>query len=164
MRKIIITPRVAFKVAIFASLAFLAMASYSQLPGADSAPAPSLPLKVKDAWVRAVPPVSDATAAFMVLVNEGDKPLRLTGGSTPIAKSMEPMITTRKDVSGKEVLGMADVDALEIPPHGSCELKPGGNHLMIMGLLSHPKPGDKVTLTLRIDPGGQEVSVEAVVR
>ncbi len=128
--------------------------------GADD----GLPLKVTEAWVRAVPPVADGTAAFMTLVNDGDMPLRLTGGSTPIAKSVAPMITTKKEVSGTEVVGMEGVDALVVPAHGRCELKPGGNHLMIMGLVAHPKAGDTIKLTLRFDPGGKEITLDVPVR
>jgi len=59
---------------------------------------------------------------------------------------------------------MQDVDALEIPPHGRCVLKPGGDHLMIIGLKSHPKPGDHIQLTLHFEPGGKEITLDVPVR
>jgi len=119
-----------------------------------------LPLKIADAWVRAVPPSVMDTAAFMRLQNTGDQPLRLTGGSTPIAGMAMPMGTTRKVVQGVEVLGMTAVDFIEIPPHAEQVLKPGGNHLMLMNLTAHPRPGDKVAVTLEFEPGHRKLTVE----
>ena len=58
---------------------------------------------------------------------------------------------------------MESVDTLEIPPGGVLELKPGGNHLMIMGLTSHPKEGERVKLTVRFAPGDQRLDVEIPV-
>lgn len=152
----------AIKATLFTAAA-LAIAG-TALPASGGEPSPPEHLKIQGAWVRAMPPGSDATAAYMTLINDGDTPLRLTGANTPVAKSASPMITTKKEVSGTEVLGMQGVDALVIPPHGRCELKPGGNHLMIMGLLDHPKPGEKIKLTLRFDPGGKEITLYAPVR
>ena len=60
------------------------------------------------------------------------------------------MITTKQVRNGQEIMGMETVAELEIPPGGTLELKPGGNHLMIMGLTSHPKEGERVKLTCAI--------------
>ncbi len=121
------------------------------------------PVKVENAHVRAVPPVSKETAAFMVIVNDGDKPVRLVGGSTPIAGMAMPMITTQEEHGGAMAMGMKDMDYLEVPAHGKLELKPGGDHLMLTDLKSTPKEGDKVQLTLRFEPGSFEITVEATV-
>ncbi len=121
------------------------------------------PVKVEDAWMRAMPPSSSTTAAFMRLVNNGDQPLRLTGGATPVAGMVMPMITTRTKLNGEEVMGMKSVDALIIPAHGELKLAPGGDHLMVTQLKEHPKAGDKVKLTLHFEPGGQEITVEVPV-
>ena len=124
----------------------------------------SLPLKIDAAWVRAVPGSVTDTAAFMRLQNTGGEPLRLTGASSPIAAMAMPMETTRKTVQGAEVLGMKGVDFVEIPPHGELDLKPGGDHLMLMGLSAHPRPGDTVAVTLDFEPGHRKVTVEMPAR
>lgn len=124
----------------------------------------ALPVKVTDAWVRAVPPSVTDSAAFMKIENTGDAPLRLTGGSTPIAGMAMPMATTRKRVDGVEVLGMKGVDSIEIPGHGERELKPGGDHLMLMTLTAHPHPGEMVTVTLKFEPGDRTVTVQMPVK
>ena len=126
--------------------------------------APASGVKVEGAFVRAVPPNSSATAAFMTLVNDSDKPARLVGGSAPFAGMAGPMITTHEVHDGKMAMGMKDVPALEVPAHGKLELKPGGDHLMLMELKSVPKEGETVTLTLRFEPAPAALKVEAVVK
>jgi periplasmic copper chaperone A len=121
------------------------------------------PIRVENAWLQAVPPVAEATAAYMRIKNLGPTLLKLTGASSPIAAKIEPMITTRSERNGQEIMGMANVESLEIPPGGVLELKPGGSHLMIMGLTSHPKEGDRVKLTLRFAPGDQRFDVDLPV-
>lgn len=106
-------------------------------------------LKVEDAWVFAVPPGTSDTAAFMRLINSGTTSVRLTGGTTPAADRVEPMITTQSE--GRT--GMASVPAITIPAGGEVVLKPGGDHLMIYGLKSSLRPGQTITLTLTIQPG-----------
>ncbi len=116
--------------------------------------------KISDAWVRAVPPSVTDSAAFMRLENDGDQPLRLTGGATDLARMAMPMQTTRKTVNGVEVLGMKSVDFIEIPAHGEAILKPGGDHLMLMGLTRHPAVGEQVKVTLEFEPGDVKLTVE----
>jgi len=124
----------------------------------------AVPLTVSDAWVRAVPPSVGDSAAFMVLANTGDVPLRLTGARTALAGMAMPMETTHKTVQGVDVVGMKGVDFIEVPAHGEVRLKPGGDHLMLMGLTSHPRPGEVVTITLQFQPGNQTVTVSMPAR
>lgn len=123
-----------------------------------------LPVEIDHGWVRAVPPSVTDSAAFMELKNNGDTPVRLTGGSTPIASMAMPMETTRKTVQGSEVLGMKGVDFIDIPAHGVQILKPGGDHLMLMNLSAHPHAGEMVSITLVFDPGHQSVTVRMPAR
>jgi copper(I)-binding protein len=121
------------------------------------------PIRVEKAWLQAVPPVAEATAAYMRIKNLGPTLLKLTGASSSIAAKIEPMITTRSERNGQVIMGMANVESLEIPPGGVLELKPGGSHLMIIGLTSHPKEGDRVKLTVRFAPGDQRFDVDLPV-
>jgi copper(I)-binding protein len=114
-------------------LAAIAMAAIQAVAhAAGDAPA----VHVENVHVRAVPPVSKETAAFMVIVNDGDKPVRLVGGSTPIAGMAMLMITTHEEHGGTMAMGMKDMDYLEVPAHGRLELKSGGDHLMLTELKS----------------------------
>jgi len=125
--------------------------------------ADSLSIKIENAWVQAVPPVADTTAAYMKITNLGPGPLRLVGASSSVATRVEPMITTRQERNGQEILGMEAVPDLEIAPGATLELKPGRDHLMIMGLTSHPVEGERVKLTVRFAPGDQRLELEVPV-
>jgi periplasmic copper chaperone A len=125
--------------------------------------ADDVPIKVENAWLQGVPPVAEATAAYMKIRNLSQSSLKLTGASSSIASKIELMITTRRSRNGQEIMGMESVDSLEIPPGGVLELKPGGNHLMIMGLTSHPKEGERVKLTVQFAPGDLRLDVELPV-
>jgi copper(I)-binding protein len=61
----------------------------------------------------------------MTIRNTGSQPIILTGGSTPIAKEAQPMVTTRQKKNGAEIMGMDSVDKLEIAAGAAIELKPG---------------------------------------
>jgi copper(I)-binding protein len=143
------------------SFLFLALSSLSLATGPIFAD--KVPVKIEQAWIQAVPPVSDTTAVYMKITNLSAGPLRLISASSPAATSVEPMITTRKTHAGQEVLGMQSVTELLIPAGSSLELKPGGNHLMVMGLKIHPKEGDRVKLTVRFAPGDQKLDLDVPV-
>ena len=121
------------------------------------------PVKIEQGWVRAVPPSSVDTAAYMTMVNSSDQPLRLTGGSTPVAQKLMLMVTTKKTISGQELMGMKEVDTLTIPAHGQLTLSPEGDHLMLTALQEHPKPGQNVKVTLHFEPGAKDLTVELPV-
>lgn len=120
-------------------------------------------IKIEDAWVRAVPPSSKATAAFMTIVNKSDHPVVVTGGTCPTAGEIKPMITT-KQADG--VMGMAFVDSFSIPAKSKRILEPGGDHLMLMKLTEVPKVGSTVPLVLKTDSEGKtgSISLELPVR
>jgi copper(I)-binding protein len=120
-------------------------------------------VKIENAWLQAIPSVSSDTAAFMRIHNLGQTSIKLVGGSCAIATHVEPMITTIQVHDGQKVMGMQGAPALEIPAGGTLELKPGGDHMMLMGLKSHPKEGDRVTIVLRFAPGNQEVKADLTV-
>ena len=126
--------------------------------------ADAVAVKIEDSWVRAVPPSVTDSAAFMRIENTGDTPLRLTGGNSSIAGMGMLMKTTRQVIQGVEVLGMGGLEFIDIPAHSEHILKPGGDHLMLMNLTSHPHPGDMVSVTLEFEPGHQTVTVQMPAR
>jgi copper(I)-binding protein len=145
----------------FAILLLILTASLAVQPACQAGDPP--PVKVENVHIRAVPPVSKETVAFMLIINDGNEPVRLVGCATPIAGMAMPMITTHEDHGGTMAMGMQDMPSLEVPAHGKLELKSGGDHLMLEDLKSTPKAGDKVQLTLRFEPGPFEITVEATV-
>ncbi|WP_337844081.1 copper chaperone PCu(A)C [Thermus sp.] len=115
-------------------------------------------VEVQPGWVRLVPPVLQDTAAYLTLLNRGDKPLRLLGGETPVARRVSLHRDQREQRDGHVVMGMRPLPYLDIPPKGRVELKPGGYHLMLEGLKRLLKAGEKVELTL-VFQGGLKVKV-----
>ena len=60
------------------------------------------------------------------------------------------------------VMKMREVDAIDLPPGQTVELKPGQLHLMLQGLKAPLKADGKVPLTLKFEKAG-EVQVELKV-
>jgi periplasmic copper chaperone A len=120
-------------------------------------------ITVQHPWMRAVPDVMDSTAVYMTLVNNGSRAAELVGGSTSIADSAAPMITTKQGEGTKQTVGMQGVDSLKIPAHGTLVLEPNGNHLMVMGLKKHPQEGTEVDFTIKLEPGDHEIHLKIPV-
>lgn len=100
---------------------------------------------VADAWVRGTVAQQQGTGAFMRITSAQGG--RLVGVSTPVAGVAE--IHEMKMEAG--VMKMAAVPALALPAGQAVELKPGGYHLMFMGLKQPLKAGDTVPVTLTVE-------------
>jgi hypothetical protein len=98
-------------------------------------------------------------AVYVTLSNSGSKPDALVSASTDVAQTAELHETTRDG----GVMKMRPVKAIPVPAGGKTELKPGGYHIMLMGLKQDLKPGEKVAVTLKFEHGG-ETRVEAPVK
>lgn len=115
-------------------------------------------VQVQDAWARATPPGAKTAAGYMVLRSTGGAD-RLVGASSPAAERVE-MHTSVRD---GDVARMREVKAYDIPAGGSVELKPGGNHLMLINPKAPLKAGDRVPLVLKFEKAG-EVKTDLQVR
>lgn len=60
-------------------------------------------------------------------------------------------------------MAMRKVETITVPSHGSFDFKPGGYHVMFMGLTSTLKGGDTVTLILK-DQNNQTYPVSLVAK
>jgi hypothetical protein len=110
---------------------------------------------VADAWVRGTVVQQQASGAFMRITSaEGGK---LVGVSSPVAATVE--VHEMKMDGG--VMKMGAVPSLDLPAGQAVELKPGGYHVMLMGLKQQLKAGDSVPLTLTIEgKGGQKETLQ----
>jgi len=129
---------------IAAALCLSAGASFAQ----------SAHLKASDAWIRATPAVG---AGYLVIANGGAAD-KLLGASSDAASAVE--LHTHK-MEG-DVARMRQVDDVAVPAGQKVEFKPGGLHLMLMGLKRPLKNGDQVAIKLRFEKAG-EVPVNFVV-
>lgn len=100
---------------------------------------------ISDAWVRGMVAPQRATGAFMKITSaQGGK---LVAVSTPAARVAE----VHEMVMQGDVMAMRAIEALELPAGKAVELKPGGHHLMLMGIEQPLKTGETVPLTLTIE-------------
>lgn len=102
-------------------------------------------------------PYARATAAgqptgggFLSFANAGpaDKLLSI---SADVSKSVE---LHEMKMEG-DVMKMRQVDGIEVPAGKTVELKPGGYHVMFVGLKAPLKAGDKFPAKLKFEKGGE---------
>lgn len=104
-----------------------------------------------DAWARATPPGAKVGGGYLMIRNEGDAPDRLIGGTVAFAERVE---IHEMKMEG-EVMKMAPLpDGLEIPAGGAVMLKPGGYHLMFMGLSQPLTEDEPAAVTLTFERAG----------
>jgi periplasmic copper chaperone A len=99
---------------------------------------------IRDGWVQEGPPSQTITAAYMTIENHTGAAISLISASTEVAQTVE--LHRMELVDG--MMKMHRVKTIDIPAGGTAELKPGGYHLMVIGLKKELKAGDKVTITL----------------
>lgn len=145
---------------LMAALALAACggASGSSTSGSSTGGPSTGGISVSDAWVRN-PPISDQPdAAYLVIQNNGaaDQLLSIT---SDIAQTIE----LHESMESNGMMQMSPVPSIPIPANGKVELKPGGFHIMLIGLKQPLKTGDKVQLTLNFEKAGK-IPVTADVR
>lgn len=117
----------------------------------------SAEVTVRDAWARLLPPTVKTTAAYMTIkATENDV---LVSASSPVVDRVE--IHESKMVDG--MMSMTEVGRIVVSADTETELKPGGFHLMLIGLQSPLQESGHVSLVLNFEKAG-EVKVKALVR
>jgi copper(I)-binding protein len=100
---------------------------------------------IRDGWVQETPAGQTITAAYMVIENHGDAGITLKAASSLVARVIE----LHKMELTDGLMKMRRVDSIDIPAKETVELKPGGYHLMVIGLDHQLKEGERVSLTLQ---------------
>lgn len=102
-------------------------------------------------WSRATPPGAQVGGGYLTIENKGKAADRLIGGTFEASKTVEIHEMTVKD----GVMTMRPLtQGIEIPPGGSVTLKPGGMHLMLMGLKRQLNQDDQINGTLVFEKAG----------
>lgn len=131
----------------FLSILFFALAQFSI--SQDT-------IVINDAWVREVPPGSSVSAAYMKIENTGN-PDKLVSLSSEAAEKVE---LHNSKVDENSIATMELIEILDIPSESSVELKPGGMHIMLIGLKESLVGKETVKLTLDFENAGQvEINV-----
>jgi copper(I)-binding protein len=106
-------------------------------------------LAITDGWSKAAD--TGMSAAFGMLKNPTNKPIRVVGATSTYSKVVQLHEVVAKD--GSMVMQQKS-GGFVIPAGGMLELKPGGNHLMFMGITKPIKAGTMVPITLITADGG----------
>lgn len=128
-------------------------------PSATAASA-AQPLTVAQPWVKAAAKGA-MTGVFATLENTSGKDVTVTSAEFPGAGMVELHETVTTEGGGskmQEAKGGFTVKAGE-----TFQLKPGGNHIMLMGLTQDIKAGETYTVTLVLSDG-TKVPVKATAR
>lgn len=102
-------------------------------------------------WARATAPGAKVAAGYMLVHNKSAAADRLVSASSPVAARVE----THVHLNEGGVMRMREVQGYDIPAGGSFELKPGGAHLMFMGIRRPFKEGEKVPVKLKFEKAGE---------
>lgn len=115
------------------------------------------PLDVTDVWARATPGKVPNGAAFLTINNHRDVPDKLLSASSNVAERAE----VHEHVMQNNIARMRKVEGLVIDGHSHKMFKPGGHHVMLMGLKHPLKEGDSFPLTLVFEKAGKvDVTVQ----
>lgn len=139
------------------TLAGLALAAFML----GVAPLAAAQVSVTAPWVRGTVAPQKSTGAFMRLKSTSDA--ALVGAASPAAKQVE----IHEMAMVNNVMRMRPIAELALPAGKEVELKPGGYHVMLMGIERQFKKGDVIPITLSIrgnDGKVQTVEVKAEVR
>jgi periplasmic copper chaperone A len=111
-------------------------------------------LEVSNAWARATPAKAENGVAFLTI--RTPTPDRRVSVSSPVAKKAE---LHTMEMAGM-VMKMRPLAGLDIPAGQAVTLKPGGEHIMLMGLNGPLREGQSFPLTLTFEKAGtREVTV-----
>jgi len=108
-------------------------------------------LSIQHPWSRETATGQAVGGGFMVVTNASAKPDRLVGATTDVAKEVQ--LHTMSMEGG--VMRMRQVEGgIAVPAKGKLEMKPGGYHLMFMGLKRPLRKGERFPVTLRFQNAG----------
>ena len=111
-------------------------------------------------WARETAPGQVNGGGFLTITNNATQADRLVSATSPASATVQ--LHTMSMDGG--IMRMRELpQGIPVPTKGVVELKPGGMHIMFIGLKAPFKPGQTVKLTLRFEKAGA-VDVSLPVR
>jgi len=104
---------------------------------------------VIEPYIRAMPPGQKVTAMFMSLNNPSLDTYALVKAESDVSDNVELHEHVMKD----GMMQMGQVEQIEIKAQGNTQLKPGGYHVMLIGLKKDLDLGQKVPVKLTFKDG-----------
>src|ERR1700748_770333 len=134
------------------SIKFLAFAAGIFV--ASAALAQPTKLRIDNAWAGATPGKAENGAAYVTITSPTAD--RLISASTPAAKKAELHTMSMQCI----VMKMRPISGVDTPAGQAVSLKPGGEHIMLMGLNQPLREGQSFPLTLDFEkPAPRTVTV-----
>jgi len=115
-------------------------------PGAEPRP----DLYIADVWARPAPEGGNGVA-YLTIENKGGQADRLLSLRTEVARRVD----LHESRTENGVVRMRPVHEVEIPGRGRVEFKPGGLHVMLIGLSRALQPDDTFPLWLKFGRSGE---------
>jgi len=116
-------------------------------------------LTIQHPWARATAKSANTGAAYLMISNAGAVDDKLIDAKSNVANKTQIHLSSMKD----GIMKMEHVDSVDVPAGGMAELKPGGYHIMFMGLKAPLKADAEFPLTLVFEKSG-DVTVNVVVQ
>ena len=113
-------------------------------------------LEVTSAWARATPAKAENGVAYLTI--RSPTPDRLVSVSSPVAKKAELHTMSMEGM----VMKMRPLAGLDIAAGQPVTLKPGGEHIMLLGLSEPLLEGQSFPLTLTFEKAGMRELTVAV--
>jgi copper(I)-binding protein len=114
-------------------------------------------VKIENAWARATPGMAKNGGAYLTVVNAGKSRDRLVAATADVAKRVE----VHTHINDNGIMRMRQVDGIDLPAGGTIQMKPGGYHVMLIGLHKPLKKGERFPVTLVFEKAGEvKTSVE----
>ncbi|MFC0582936.1 copper chaperone PCu(A)C [Micrococcoides hystricis] len=127
----------------------------NETPNTDttqSAPAEAGALEFTESWAKATD--GSMTGVFGDLKNVSDADVTITGGKADFADLIE-VHETVEDGTGSTKMQEKE-GGFTIKPGDTLELRPGGDHIMVMKLNKELVPGEEVTYSVTFADGGEQ--------
>lgn len=128
---------------VFAALMAVSLAAQAQV-------------EVQSAWARPTVAGQMGTGAFMRLTSKDG--VRIIGASSAVAGVVE---IHEMAMSGS-VMQMRPLKGLDLAPGSTVELKPGGQHMMLMDLKRPLAVGEKIKIELRLETRDKKLVTQPV--
>ena len=113
-------------------------------------------VKVESAWARPTVAGQMGTGAFMRLTSKDGA--RIIGASSAVAGVVE----IHEMAMNGNVMQMRPLKGLDLAPGSTVELKPGGQHMMLMDLKRPLAVGEKIKVELRLETRDKKLVTQPV--
>lgn len=108
-------------------------------------------LTIGHPYARSTAPGQPTGGAYLSIRNAGAAADKLVSATADVSASVE---LHEMKMEGN-VMRMREVTGVDVPAGKAVELKPGGLHIMLMGLKAPLKQGDKFPLKLKFEKAGE---------